>query len=417
MTIEKKPPMHAHPSCDQATPLDSPAPSPERLDISIYGDPSLNRLVIMKLSTFELLQVIHVDGKAVYSADHITDDKAYVMVRGSNFIQVLTRDENDHFSLGRVIDLPFFPRTGAKNKDLGLELISGTNKPMFALVDVHTDRLVACGGRDEDTRTDIKNYDGTNATGHARWISKDQFLLADRENNEVSLYRVCLENGHWTTHKTDAKVLESSVHTFFGASSQHTHEHDASHVGLIQLYAATEGRDNDVSIPASVTELFVDNNSLSVGRSAEFAGGSHHPAVHDDYILAPAADCMVHVIDKQTMEVVKSIPAGEDAGHVVKITDRDMALVVNHDDTFMTAFKLSTLEKIKDFPVVFSNQPEYEQTLQSHTGRVSPDKKYYYNFATDAGTFFRVDLDTLTVDKTLYVGGTPKQAAQPGELF
>ena len=99
------------------------------------------------------------------------------------------------------------------------------------------------------------------------------------------------------------------------------------------------------------------------------------------------------------------------------IPERNLALIVNHNsDTFMTAIDLITHEKINDFEVT-TDVAKYDEALQAHTGRVSPDKDYFYNFATDSGTFFRVNLETLEVDKEIYVGGTPKQAAQPGELF
>jgi hypothetical protein len=81
----------------------------------------------------------------------------------------------------------------------------------------------------------------------------------------------------------------------------------------------------------------------------------------------------------------------------------------------MTAIDMTTHEKIKDFEVAVDD-PDHNTSLQAHTGRVSADKQYFYNFASDSGTFFRVNLDTLEVDKTVYTGGTPKQATQPGEL-
>ena len=40
---------------------------------------------------------------------------------------------------------------------------------------------------------------------------------------------------------------------------------------------------------------------------------------------------------------------------------------------------------------------------------ISPDGKYYYNFWTDGGIFFRVNLSTLRVDRKLKTGGIPIQ--------
>jgi hypothetical protein len=35
--------------------------------------------------------------------------------------------------------------------------------------------------------------------------------------------------------------------------------------------------------------------------------------------------------------------------------------------------------------------------------------KYYYNFWSDGGVFFRLNLDTLNIDSSVYVGGIPIQ--------
>lgn len=384
-----------------------------RKDFMLYGDPSLNRMVIMKLSTFELVQEFPIDGEKVYSADHITDEKAYIMPRGSDFIQVLHRNAEGIFVPGEKIDLSFHPRTGAKNKALGLELISGTDKPMFALVDTNSDKVVAEGGRNVVTEGSINNYDGENATGHAQWISDDQFLFGDRENHELALYRVSQDQeGQWTVDKTDSITSPSSIHTFFGKNEVSD--------GVHTVYASMEG-DESAGVGnenASVAELRIEGDNLILGRQVGISAGTHHPGLHPDgkTMYVPTADGKVEIIDRESLSVIGSISAGKGAGHVVMIPERNIALIVNHNDTFMTAIDLTTHEKIKDFEVA-TDVPEYDQALQAHTGRVSPDKNYFYNFATDSGTFFRVDLDTLEVDKQIYVGGTPKQAAQPGELF
>lgn len=40
---------------------------------------------------------------------------------------------------------------------------------------------------------------------------------------------------------------------------------------------------------------------------------------------------------------------------------------------------------------------------------VSEDGEYYYNFWSDGGRFFRINLDTLALDGSVYVGGVPIQ--------
>lgn len=381
----------------------------DRNDISIYGDTTQNRLVVMRLSTMELLQEIPVDGEKVYSTDYVTEDKSYITPRGSNFFQVLNRNDVGEFELGKEVELPFSPRTPNRNRENGLVLYSGADKAMWALVDSNTDDVVASGGRNEVTQGTIGNYDSEWATGHAQWVSGDQFLLPDRESNELSLYKVNNDTGEWKVEKTDSLILPESVHTLFGKST------DAN--GDVTIYAPGEGTDSQENADASLFELKISGDSISIDKEVGVSGGLHHPGVHPDgdVIYAPTSNGFVDIIDVDSYEVIDSVEAGKGAGHVVWVPERNMALIVNHGDTFMTAIDMTTHEKIKDIEVAVDD-PNVSDSLQAHTGRLSPDNQYFYNFATDSGTFFRLNLDTLEVDSTVYTGGTPKQASQPGEL-
>lgn len=381
-----------------------------RKNISIYGDPQFNRMLVMKLSTMELLQDIPVEGKKVYSADYVTDNKSYITPRASDFIQVLNRNAQGVFIKGAKVKLPFAPRTPNRNKANGLVLYSGSNKAMFALIDSKTDKVVVTGGRKKITQGRFKNYDSDYATGHAQWISDNQFILPDRENNELSLYKVYKSKyGAWQVRKTDSILASGSIHTVFGKTK------DAQ--GNIKLLAAGEGHNSVNNRDAKLYELKIIGDELFIYRDVTVSGGLHHPGIHPNKqtIYAPTSNGMVDVIDRKTFKIIARIKAGKGAGHVVFIPQRHLALIVNHNDTFMTAINTKTHRKIKDFTVA-TDDPRYQSALQAHTGRVSPDKKYFYNFASDSGTFFRVNLNTLTVDKTVYTGGTPKQASQPGEL-
>ncbi len=382
----------------------------DRRDISIYGDTTLNRMVVMKLSTMELLQELPIDAKSVYSADYVTPDKAYITPRGSDFIQLLHRNADGEFEKGKIVDLPFSPRTPNRNDNNGLVLYSGADKPMFALIDSATDEVVATGGRNQVTKGIFDNYDSKWATGHAQWINDNQFIMPDRQTNELALYKVSKEDdGAWNVEKTDSVIAPGSVHTFFGKRM------DAN--GDIKIFAPGEGHNEVNNTDANLYELKISGDNLSINRQVNVSGGLHHPGIHPNgkLIYAPTSNGQVNIINRENMEVIKTIEAGKGAGHVVFIAERNLALIVNHSDTFMTAIDTTTHEKIKDFEVAVDD-PDHNTSLQAHTGRVSADKQYFYNFASDSGTFFRVNLDTLEVDKTVYTGGTPKQATQPGEL-
>lgn len=49
------------------------------------------------------------------------------------------------------------------------------------------------------------------------------------------------------------------------------------------------------------------------------------------------------------------------------------------------------------------------QILQSHTSFVDPAAENFYAFASDSGTFYELNLETLTVTRTVHTGGTPRQ--------
>lgn len=383
----------------------------ERGDLMLFGDPANNRIVPMKLSTFERLPDIPIDAQKVYSADHITDDKAYVMNRGSDFITILNRDSTGAFKESGNIELPFHPRTGAKNTQLGLELITGVDKPMFALVDYTRDKLVASGGRDEVTQGTIGNYDGENATGHGTWVSDNQFILPDRANSTLYLYQVSPQaDGEWSVQLQDSARLPSSTHTVHGGGDPHI------------FYAALEGNPA-TQTPSSLAEITVQNNELQVSRTTDMPlsgnddQGTHHPAFHPDgqHIYVGDNAGFVHVVDKDSMQIEHSIPAGKGAGHVSFVPERNLAIVTNHHDSFITIIDMNNHTWLKNIEVA-TDSPAYDEALQAHTARLSPDHRYYYNFASDSGTFFRVDLESLEKDGEIYTGGTPKQASQPGEL-
>ena len=382
-----------------------------RGDLMLFGDPTNSRIVPMKLSSFERLPDIPIDGKKVYSADHVTDDKSYVFNRESNYITVLERnpDTKAFETTADKIDLPFHPRTGAKNTQLGLNLVTGVDKPMFALIDYTKDELVAAGGRNQVTEGSINNYDGENATGHGDWVSDNQFVLLDRENNTLSLYGVNKVKDSWEVELQDTLTAPSSIHDISGNKA----------TGI--FYAALEGNPA-AGIPAGVGELQLNGKNLELTRTTLFPGelsqqGAHHLDLHPNgqEIYIGDNSGKLYVINRENMEITATVAVGKGAGHTTFIPDKNIAVVTNHWDKFVSVIDMTTHQLIKNIEVA-KDIPEQSAFLQAHTARVSPDKQYYYNFASDSGTFFRINLDELKLEGELYVGGTPRQASQPGEL-
>ena len=138
---------------------------------------------------------------------------------------------------------------------------------------------------------------------------------------------------------------------------------------------------------------------------------SHHADFHPDgvHIYAGSTEGHVFIINRLSMDIKKVIKTGKGSGHTRFVPKRNLAIVTNHHDTFLTVIDSHKHRKIKD--VVVSGPKTQEQILQSHTNYVSPDSMYYYAFASDNGIFFEFNLESLMVSRTLETGGAPVQGS------
>ena len=139
-----------------------------------------------------------------------------------------------------------------------------------------------------------------------------------------------------------------------------------------------------------------------------YAGmGAHHGDLHPDgvHIYVGSAEGHTFVINRHTMEVVAVIETGAGNGHTHFVPDRNIAVAINHDDTFVTVIDTETHTFVKNIQVTFP--AEVGRKAQGHTTGLSPDQRYFYGAASDAGVFFEIDLEALQLSRTLYVGGYP----------
>lgn len=378
-----------------------------RRDVQLFGDTENSRLVGMQLSTMKQVFDIPLDGDLIYSVDMVSRDKSYGYGRDSNKLFVLTRGAEGNITNTKTIPLPFSPRTGANNLKRNLTLITGADKPMFALINTKTDRIVASGGRNEITKFDNSNHGSHWATGHGIWLTNNHFVYSDREARELIVYRVhprTLDVKEISRIKTD-----SSVHTVIGEFNNKRR----------LFYAITEGSDKT---KPEVIELLLRKNKLKTRRKVELVGddpkvmSAHHAdeSLDKKYIYVGSSEGTLNIISKSKMKVVRTIAVGKGAGHTKFVPRRNIAIVTNHHDTFVSVINTTTLTKIVDIKV--SDVQMNNTALQSHTPILGIHNRYYYNFATDNGYYFRIDLNRLKMDKKTYTGGTPKQASQPTEV-
>jgi len=381
-------------------------------DIMLFGDPMLERIVGMQLSTFKQILDLPVHGSTVYSSDIYSPTKSYIHARGAKILGVLERQSSTgNWEVTKEIKLPFASRTANKNTDTGLELITGSLKPMFGIIDAKTDTLLASGGRNIDTHADNSNHGSHWATGHGVWLTNELFVVPDRSVRKLDLYK--FDRASSSTTKLQSIDTPSSVHTVNGKRN--------NSAGI--YFAILEGSDNS---KPGIIKYHLDNNQLTeiarvhlVGNDPKVMGGHHagFSKPSGKYIYMGSKEGTLNIIDNESFTVIKTIPVGKGAGHRTLVTTpsgKHYAFVTNHADTFISVIDTDTNTKVKDITV--SGPQRNGTALQSHTARVSPDGKYYYNIATDNGYFFRINTETLIMDKVYYTGGTPKQASQPGEV-
>lgn len=369
--------------------------------IGLYGDPTFDRVVAVDVEGMVQLGEVYTQSTP-YPVDRAgTLDKVYAITRGAPSVDIV--DPNDLSNLG-TIPLDHNPRSGeAFNERFDLVLIAGANKPMSSLIDPNTDEVVATAGVDELTIP--QGYGGSLSSGHPVWFSNRTFAIIDRANRKIQMYR--LRGNHnkgFTTKLLDEIETPSSVHHIISAGKGR----------YKTFYAVLEGAP-DEGLRPGLMELSVNNKHLVNDRTVYLEGysaelmGSHHADLHpnDVDIYVGSAEGHMFVINRSSMQVEKVIESGQGSAHTRFIPEREIAIITNHQDTFVTIVDTNSNEKLQD--VTVSPAQQNGQILQSHTNHVNEDADAYYAFASDSGTFFELDLDALAVSRTVFTDGTPRQ--------
>lgn len=379
---------------------------------AFYGDRLLDRVVVLDVEDMTLTDTVETVGIDPYPVDQAgTLDKVYAITRGSNSIDVINASTLEPMGL---IELEHFPRSSeAYNAVLGLQLVTGVDKPMASLIDVETDKVVASVG--DSSLVYPIDYGGSNATGHPYWFTDDKFALIDRGSRTIKMYRVSKRKGKrggWNVTLLDTITTPTAVHHFVKRDTS-----TLSGKESISYYALSEGSP-DADIAPSILKYTLQRNRLNLVGEASLAEtgdpitaemGSHHADVHPDgeHMYVGSAEGNTYVINMIKMEVVKSVKAGAGAGHTTFVPERNLAVVTNHRDTFVTIIDTTTHTKITD--VTVSGESLHGEILQSHSSFVHPNMDFFYAFATDNGKFYELNLATLKVSRTVETGGTPLQ--------
>lgn len=373
---------------------------------AFYGDPTFDRVVAVDVPS--MTQAGETFTAAVpYPVDRAGNlNKVYAITRGAPSMDII--DPDTLTNVGSV-ELEHNPRSGeAYNARLGVQLVAGADKPMSSIIDPKTDTVLTTAGENIVTVPN-GDYGGSLASGHPYWFNHREFAVIDRSNRKISLYRlVGKKKRNLRAVLLDQMDTPTSVHHFVDKGKTKRRGWDR-----FVHYAVAEGSPNNAIAP-QLLKIVSFRGKLRLVDSAKLPGdplemGSHHADLHPDgrHIYQGSNEGNLFVIDRYTMDIVATVATGLGSGHTRFIPERDIAVITNHKDEFLTVVDLETHTKIDD--IVVSGPQQNGQILQSHTTFVDPQADNFYAFASDNGYFYELNLDYLEVSRTVDTGGTPRQ--------
>lgn len=371
---------------------------------AFFGDKELNRVVIAdveEMAHSEPEFEAYTEHEITYAVDNVPNkSKAYISNRGSNAVDVISTDTN---KITKTIKTTHYPRSADAMRGHLCE-VSGMDKAMASIIDTNTDEIVAeVGDTTEKNPEDEPEKGGSHATGHPYWLNDTDFVIVDRYNRKLILYKIDADG---KTQKINEAVTSTSVHQLIPRVGYH---------GPDDIYYAVEEGTN-TEYP-SIIKLQLTKSGLNIidrvelqksGVNAEEMKGHHgdfHPT--QKLIYVGSAEGNMFLVNYETMKIDKVIQAGQGAGHTFMASKKGIAIIINHSDTFVTVVDLETNTKITDARVSDADDLVGNATIQAHTEYYMSDDGYFYMVLTEEGLLVELDSVTYKVTRTLEFGGKP----------
>ncbi len=131
------------------------------------------------------------------------------------------------------------------------------------------------------------------------------------------------------------------------------------------------------------------------GHNADFAPNNKH-------IYAGMAGGAMSVIDVNRWKIVNNldIGVGSGPGHTCFSAKHNLALTSNHGASFTRVIRNINTDRpngSQNLPLPFTNEGLIS-TTQSHTCYIDEEEEFYYNFWTDGGVFYKMDLAAIAAN-------------------
>ena len=418
--------------------------APYKRDIVHFADEHNphNRLITVDSKNMKLLNTVEVEGSLNHHSDtmgSIETAKYMMMVaKGSNFVTVR---EIKSGKFVKKIELPFRPRSAdAYNKTHDLVLLNSRDRPSAVLIDATSLKIVGKAGFNINcdqpnilpsyygvfqglySQTDIPNltcstsdFGGDQISGHPVWISTNAFVLLDRSNRLLHVYSISKYGDHWNTRLVQTIKTDTALHQIIPRS---TSPYNRTFYGMTESNPA-QGKIAGIYKFIRFGSRLYKQRFTKLSKYGTQGINGHNLYITPDkrYLYAPVGATLkngasqkggIFVVGAYSMHVKKFIKTGFGAGHVNFSKRYKTAMVTNHKSKYVTAIDYKRHRFIKNVPLNFNSENIFS-LYQSHAPYIEPEGKYFYNFWTDGGVFFRINLATLTLDKSVYTGGIPIQ--------
>jgi len=363
--------------------------------LAYYSDSKNDLVYIIDVDNMALQQVIPADpGSKPYPIDRTGDQKTYVSTRNSYSVSVI-----DNYNLDQPlakIELSHKPRSTSYNPRRGLALVSGADAAYSSVIKVRKDKVKVVVGQGEQWDPEINtDFGGSNATGHPFWHGKNRFFQLNRPARQLEFYR---RNGRLL----DTLSLPTTAHHLFRAPAS-VYGRKARRT----YFMALEGNPSQ-GIPPGVARFMIRHNRILVtgvtwlecSSCDPSTMGGHHADLSPDgsHIYMGSKEGHLFIIDSLSMNIVAVLDSGAGSGHTRFIPGRNLAIVTNHYDNYVTLINTENLSVVDNITVTGICGNSGDKSL-GHTTGVSPDERFFYGVASCNGEFFRIDLDSHAVDR------------------
>ena len=155
------------------------------------------------------------------------------------------------------------------------------------------------------------------------------------------------------------------------------------------------------------------SGNLNGAHNADF---SNTFSPDNSLLYIGSAGGYMHIVNVNNWKVVNTVDTGglsqfkSGSGHTCFSPQKGLAIVTNHTAAYNTVIDMNTHRKITDVQLPFTKENIFN-AVQSHTCYVDKAESNYYNFWTDGGVFYKIDLDSLEMVDSFYTGGIPIQGS------